>query len=224
MAIIQAPQADRFGGVNVHVHVVVSVPVYDQRLMKILVICNKKGGAGKTTLAVGLAACLPGRVGLIDLDENGSSARWMEGLDLFDVASGTSDTIADVVPTLVDEYDWLVLDTPPNDADAISFSTAVADLVLIPLAPSPLEADQLPDTLALLPEDRPYIVVPSRVRISTSAGKAIRDMCETAGHPVTSSVLPLSERIVQSFGATPVRLLFRPLADEIVRYAERTSP
>ncbi len=203
---------------------VVSVPVYDRLPMKILAICNKKGGAGKTTLAVGLAACLPGRVGLIDLDENGSSARWMEGLDLFDVATGTSDTIADVVPTLADEYDWLVLDTPPNDARAITFSTAIADLVLIPLAPSPLEADQLPDTLALLPEDRPYIVVPSRVRISTSAGKSIRDMCVVAGHPVTTSVLPLSERIVQSFGATPVRLLFRPLADEIVRHAERTIP
>ena len=191
--------------------------------MKVLVICNKKGGAGKTTLAVGLAACLPGRVGLIDLDENGSSARWMEGLDLFDVAAGTADTIAAVVPALAEEYDWLVLDTPPNDTNAITLSTAVADLVLIPLAPSPLEADQLPDTLALLPQDHPYIVVPSRVRLSTSAGKSMREMCESAGHPVTTSVLPLSERIVQSFGATPVRLLFRPLADEIVRYVERTN-
>jgi chromosome partitioning protein len=191
--------------------------------MKILVICNKKGGAGKTTLAVGLAACLPGRVGLIDLDENGSSVRWMEGLDLFDVATGTANTIASVAPTLADEYDWLVLDTPPNDANAITSSATIADLVLIPLAPSPLEADQLPDTLALLPEDRPYIIVPSRVRISTSSGRSIREMCEQADHPVTTAVLPLSERIVQSFGATPVRLLFRPLADEIVRHVERIN-
>jgi chromosome partitioning protein len=191
--------------------------------MKVLSVCNKKGGAGKTTLAVGLASCLPGRVGLIDLDENGSALRWMEDLDLFDVASGSADSIVGVVPTLVDEYDWLVLDTPPNDAKAITQSASAADLVLIPLAPSPLEADQLPDTLALLPEDRPYLIVPSRVRLSTSSGKAMREMCEQYGHPVTTAVLPLSERIVQSFGATPIRIAFRPLAEEIVQFVEREN-
>lgn len=208
---------------EVHVYVYVVVVVYVRFPMKVLVVCNKKGGAGKTTLAVGLASCLPGRVGLIDLDENGSALRWMEGLDLFDVATANADNITTVVPTLSDEYDWLVLDTPPNDAKAISSAASISDLVLIPLAPSPLEADQLPDTLSLLPEDRPYLVVPSRVRLSTSAGKAMREMCESAGHPVTTSLLPLSERIVQSFGSTPVRINFKPLTDEIIDYVERTN-
>ncbi len=204
-------------------YVHVSVVVYVGYPMKVLSVVNKKGGAGKTTLAVGLAACLPGRVGLIDLDENGSATRWMEDLDLFDVAAGSVDNIQSVVPTLVEEYDWLVLDTPPNDGNAITATASISDLILIPLAPSPLEADQLPDTLSLIPEDRPYIVVPSRVRISTLAGKSMREMCEAGGHPVTTAVLPLSERIVQSFGSTPIRLTFRPLAEEIVSYVERIA-
>lgn len=191
--------------------------------MKVLSVVNKKGGAGKTTLAVGVAACLPGRVGLIDLDENGSATRWMEDLDLFDVAAASTDSIQSVVPTLVDEYDWLVLDTPPNDVKAIAAVAAISDLILIPLAPSPLEADQLPDTLSLIPEDRQYMVVPSRVRISTLSGKSMRQMCEEFGHPVTTSVLPLSERIVQSFGSTPIRLIFKPLTEEIANYMERIA-
>lgn len=183
-------------------------------------MCNEKGGAGKTTLAVGLASCLPGRVGLVDLDENGSAMRWMEDLNLFDVAAANADSIISIVPTLSEEYDWLVIDTPPNDAKVIAATASISNLVLIPLAPSPLEADQLPDTLSLLPEDRPYIIIPSRVRLSTLAGKAIREMCEQYGHPVTTSMLPLSERIVQSFGSTPVRINFKPLADEIVNYVK----
>jgi chromosome partitioning protein len=191
--------------------------------MRTIAVCNRKGGVGKTTLAVGLAACLPDRVGLIDLDDNGSALHWMEDLDLFDVAAGSASTIVQAVPSLADSYDWLVLDTPPNDAEAITAAAAVSDLVLIPMAPSPLEADQLPDTLALLPASQLYLVVPSRVRRSTSAGKTIQQLCADAGHPVSATVLPLSERVVQSFAMTPVLVMFRPLADEIVARWKETD-
>ena len=56
---------------------------------------------------------------------------------------------APITVALVDDYDVVVIDSAPNDAAAIEHIAAIADLVLVPLAPSPIEVDQLADTVEL---------------------------------------------------------------------------
>lgn len=116
-----------------------------------------------------------------------------------------------------DLYDVLIIDSPPNDVAALQAVAAVADLAIIPLAPTAIEVDQLPDTVDLIEAaGTPWIVVPVRVRLSTAAGKTIRDLCSDAGIPVTRSVVPLTEAVARSFGELPPGLSYMPLLGELL--------
>lgn len=196
--------------------------------MKVVAFLNKKGGAGKTSTAVGLAFGLRRcglRVGIIDTDPNGSASRWLDGVDGLDTVPCRADELAPVLANVADEYDAVVIDSPPNDADAISQIAAVADLVLVPLAPTPIEVDQLPDTVDLIAGSTArWLVVPVRVRWSTTAGQSIRELCVRQGVPVTKSVVALSESVARSFGEEPPPLSYAALADEVRGEIESAVP
>lgn len=112
--------------------------------MKVLVIASQKGGAGKTTIAasLGVAAELAGAgpVVLIDTDPQGSLAAWWNtrqaGAPALASASlaelpGRLDALRQAGAELV------VIDTPPSVSASISAVVKHADLVLIPVRPSP---------------------------------------------------------------------------------------
>lgn len=113
--------------------------------MKVVALLARKGGAGKTSLAihVGVLAQAAGlKVLFFDLDPQGSLSAWWHSRE-----AGTPELVdsdARRLPDLLKEaggrgYDLAVIDTPP----AVAFDTArvseVADLVLIPLRPSILD-------------------------------------------------------------------------------------
>ena len=109
-----------------------------------LAVVNRKGGAGKTTLAVNLAIALSDRVAvtIIDADPQRSASIWLSGGD----EHGVEVVLAGDATTLKNELERarpgvVVVDCPPFDAEISLVALDHADLVLVPVAPSPLDLE-----------------------------------------------------------------------------------
>ncbi|MBA1375924.1 ParA family partition ATPase [Sphingomonas ursincola] len=131
----------------------------------IVALLNQKGGVGKTTLALHLAgqwAREGRRVTLIDADPQGSALDWSqqrgrEGLErLFGVVGLARDTLHREAPELACDADHVVIDGPPRVAGLMRSALLAADLVLIPVQPSPFDGWASAEMLALLGEARIY--------------------------------------------------------------------
>ena len=118
------------------------------RPARIIALVNQKGGPGKTTLAMHLAGELArrgGRVMVADADPQGTATRWAaaapEDLPFPAAVSGLAAADGRLHRELrqfLEAFDYIVVDCPPSADSPISHSALlVADLVLVPVIPSP---------------------------------------------------------------------------------------
>ena len=131
----------------------------------IVALLNQKGGVGKTTIALHLAgewAKRGQRVTVIDADPQGSALDWSqqrarESLPrLFGVVGLARDTLHREAPEIARDVDHVIIDGPPRVAGVMRSALLAADLVLIPVQPSPFDGWASAEMLSLLGEARIY--------------------------------------------------------------------
>lgn len=121
--------------------------------MKTIVIASGKGGSGKTTLAAHLAVEAGGVTWIIDTDRQGTLSQWHERRpaetpERLDVAFGQ---LAKGLDTLAAKgVAFCFLDTAPAITDQTTAVIALADLVLIPVRPSPADLWAVGGTVELV--------------------------------------------------------------------------
>lgn len=178
----------------------------------IITIANAKGGVGKTTSAMYLAQAAKLRdpdltVTVLDADPQSSATQWAmdaedQGVSLgFDVEPANSATL----PRLsARRHAGLVLvDTPPSGV-ALNMACELADFVIIPTGPTPLDLQQTFKWERCVTKPRSVLVVDADPR--TLACKATLEALDGEKAARFDTVVRHRQDIVRSFMTTPSKL------------------
>ncbi len=130
---------------------------------KIVAVAQRKGGAGKTTLVaqLGVAWALQGRrVALLDVDPQGSLSAWgairaeRGHASRPEIMAVQGWRLANEIGRLRPSHDLLIIDTPPHAETDARVAIRAADLIVIPLQPSPMDLWATGATLDLVRQER----------------------------------------------------------------------
>jgi chromosome partitioning protein len=175
-------------------------------------IAQQKGGAGKTTLAVQLGTqwLIQGRrVAMLDIDPQASLFTWFnlrrrrlgdapDGL----VVQGLSGwRLGSELRRLRDDFDLVLVDSPPHAESDAKAAIRAADLVLLPCQPNALDAWATRPTLEIAKAERTgALLVLNRVPPRSRAADQIRAEIEAQGWPLAAASLGNRQAFAASIG------------------------
>jgi chromosome partitioning protein len=137
-----------------------------------IVVSNLKGGVGKTTTAVYLAAAAVARgfdpVLLIDADRQASLAEWLEERPVEGVTVVEAPSERTLSRAMRDHKGLSIVDTPPGDERLVQAAVSSADAVVIPTRAGGVEFSRVLVTLEMIPASTPRGVVVCAARLGTN--------------------------------------------------------
>lgn len=168
--------------------------------MPVIALVGNKGGAGKTTLSVNLAAGLAKETNaiVVDADPQGSAIQWNAFTDsaLSVTVLEASDELNTQLTELSQKYDYVVVDCPPSvHALQTKKVLEICDLALIPVQPSPVDLWATVHTEKAVEDARQSntnlraVLVINQLETRTTLSKLVRDALSEIGLPVAKTAL-----------------------------------
>ena len=168
--------------------------------MKVIGLVNLKGGVGKSSISVNLAACLHRdglRVLLVDADAQGTTRTWAAAAgerDCSPVVAMDQRNIARDLPRVAAGFDFVVVDSPARLGKEARAAMLASSLVLMPVVPGAADVWALRETLDVLEEAKgfqPELV--ARIVLNqndhTKMGQLVAGKLVELGVPVMRSTL-----------------------------------
>ena len=200
--------------------------------LRVLAIASRKGGAGKTTVVGHLAVAAElagyGPVAIVDLDPQGSLADWWNRREArypYFVQTKLSRLQDDIVAIRRLGIKLLMIDTPPALTNAIRHIVALADLVVLPVRPSPHDLRSVGGTLAVVDDlQKPFLFVLSaaspRAHITREARAVLAECGQVAQATLHSRVdyaasMVDGRTVMEIAGAQKSSIEIKSLWDEV---------
>jgi chromosome partitioning protein len=168
--------------------------------MPIIALVGNKGGAGKTTLSVNLAAGLARQTttAVVDADPQGSAYQWSafyESENTIPVYQGTED-LNDMARQLLEEYQYVIFDCPPSvHAPQTKSVLEFGDTAVIPVQPSPVDLwatihieEAVTSAREVNPALRALLVI-NQLEIRTTLSRLVREALSEISLPVADTAL-----------------------------------
>lgn len=174
--------------------------------MKIITLAQQKGGVGKTTLAIHLAAEAirkGARAVVIERDQQGTASQWAEARanaaegdllgpvddtrkppEVISSAGHSEHEFDRILADLAGRYDYAFIDVPGANFVGVNNAMRRADLTLIPTRPTTADIVASMETLKAVHRlNRPYAYV-LVLSVSRSRTERVREEFEDAGHAI----------------------------------------
>ena len=189
----------------------------NERPPKVVALLSRKGGVGKSTIALNLAVLLSERasVVMLDMDPQGSLSRWADRRKknrkltpserenpLVTQMTQRPENLRRVLAK-VEEYDveYCVIDTPSNVVAAAQAAVRAADCVLIPVRASYFDLSAIRETAEYVESaGKPLFGVLNGLKVGSSAGAEAEEALRELGIPTLDA--RLSDRLVYSRSVT----------------------
>lgn len=191
------------------------------RASQVIVVASQKGGSGKTSCALnlGVLAHKDAETLLVDCDPQGSLSYWANLRDSpvpKTLPVGLADLETELAAARRGNAAYILVDTPPHNDDGIARALRPADLVIVPVRPTPLDIHAAEATLKLASAlARRTIVVlsqcpPSRMFVEAPSVRQARAVFAALGCRVADQTIVYRQSVEHSVGAGKAVSEFAP--------------
>jgi len=181
----------------------------------IIAFLNQKGGTGKTTLSINVAHAISSKkrnnkVLLVDADPQGSARDWAaarEKKSLFPVIGLDRAVLHKELPAMAKDYNHVVIDGPPRVSELARSAIMAADLVLVPIQPSPYDVWAADEIIKLVKEASSFkqeikcAFVVNRKIVNTAIGRDVNEALVEYEYPTLKATI--HQRVIFAECAAP---------------------